>query len=105
MAIISHRECHLVQSTNEDINRLVEEVATFLKKKGIPEDYTVNVYKDAVGCCGYMPLGVAVEIKGPEDQPIKDLDLMIYSKIIEICERENIEHHECKPIEVLKLDR
>ncbi len=101
MPLISHRECHLVTLKNEELNKFVEEIDNFLKEKGIPEDYTIKVFKDAVGCCGYMPIGVTVEIDGPENQPIKNLDMMIYSKIIEICERENIEYHECKPMEVI----
>ncbi|MFQ6065438.1 MAG: hypothetical protein ACE5L6_08185 [Candidatus Bathyarchaeia archaeon] len=102
MTMISHRECHLVEVKNEDLNRFVEEIKAFLEREKIPQDYTVNVYKDAVACCGYFPIGVFVEIQGPEKQPIEDLDLKIYAKIIEICEREGIEYHECKPLEVLK---
>jgi len=102
MALISHRECHLIGVKSEDLNRFVEEIKIFLKEKKIPEDYVINVYKDAVACCGYYPIGVAVEIQGPKRQPIDDLDLQIYSKIIEICEREGIEYHECKPLEVLR---
>jgi len=105
MTQISHRGCHLVGVKNEDLNRFVEEIKTFLEKERIPEDYVVNVYKDAVVCCGYFPIGVAIEIEGPKKQPIEDLDLMIYSKIIEICEREGIEYHECKPLESLQLKR
>ncbi len=101
MTLISHRECHIVGIRNDDLNRFVEEVKTFLKKERIPEDYAINVYKDAVACCGYFPIGVSVEVEGPEKQPIEGLDLMIYAKIIEVCEREGFEHHECKPLEVL----
>lgn len=102
MAFISRRECHLILSKNEEINRFVEEIKTHLEKGKIPEDYVINVYKDAVTCCGYFPIGLFVEIQGPKKQPIIDLDLKIYAKIIEICEREGIEHHEVKPLEVLR---
>jgi hypothetical protein len=104
MAIISQRECHLINVKNEDLNRFVEEIKTFLESGKIPENYAINVYKDAVACCGYFPLGVAVEIQGPKKQPIADLDMKIYSKIIEICEREGIEYHECTPLESLRID-
>lgn len=105
MSIISHRACHLVGSSNEDINKFVAEMQNFLNEKKVPEDYAINVYKDAVACCGYMPMGVTVEITGPKDQQIQNLDSMIYSKIIELCEREKIEHHECSPLETLDLDK
>ncbi len=101
MPLTSHRECHLIGVKNEDLNRFVEEVKTYLEEGKIPEDYVINVYKDAVACCGYFPIGVTVEIQGPEKQSIEDLDLKMYSKIIEICEREGIEHHECEPLEII----
>jgi hypothetical protein len=103
MAIISQRECHLINVKNEDLNRFVAEIKTFLESEKIPENYIINVYKDAVACCGYFPLGVSVEIMGPKTQPIEDLDLKIYSKIIEICERERVEYHECTPLETLSI--
>ncbi len=102
MALISHRECHLIGVKNEDLNRFVEEIKTFLEEEKMPEDYVINVYKDAVACCGYYPIGVAVEIQGPKKQLIEDMDLKMYSKIIEICEREGIEYHECNPLEVAR---
>jgi len=104
MTLISHRECHLIGVKNEDLNRFVEEIKTFLEEGKIPEGYVINVYKDAVACCGYLPIGVTVETEGPKKQPIEDLDLKIYSKIIEICEREDIEYHECTPLEVARAN-
>jgi hypothetical protein len=88
--------------TDEDLNRLIEEIKSFLVEEKIPETYTVNVYKDQVTCCGYMPIGVAVEIEGPKEQPIKNLDEKILGKIKEICGRERIEYHECSPVEILQ---
>ncbi len=101
-SLISHRACHLAGTKNEDINRFVEEIKFFLEEAKIPENYTVDVYKDQVTCCGVFPIGVAIEIEGPKKQAIEDLDLKIYAKIIEICEREGIEHHECEPLEILE---
>lgn len=101
MALISQRSCHLIGLENDEINWFVKQVKTFLEQERIPEEYAVNVYKDAVACCGFFPIGVAVEIQGPKEQIIKDLDFMIYSKIIEICEREGIETHECDPLEII----
>lgn len=102
MTLISHRECHLIELKNpQDIDEVVEEIKTFLKEEENPEGYTIDVYKDAAACCGYFPIGVAIEIEGAEKQPIENLDVKIYSKIIEICEREGIEHHKCEPLEVV----
>lgn len=103
MDLISRRECHLIEAKNEDLNRFVEEIKSFLVEQvgKIPKEYVVDVYKNAVACCGYFPIGVTVEIKAPKSEPIKELDLMIYSKIIDICEREGIEHHECGSLEII----
>lgn len=101
MSKISQRACHLVGIKDEDLNRFVHEVQSFLLKANIPEDYKINVYKDQITCCGHMPVGVAVEIEGPKEQPIKNLDQRLFAKIIEICEREGIESHVCDPLEIL----
>jgi len=66
------------------LNRFVEEIKTYLEEGKIPEGYVIKVYKDAVACCGYFPIGMFVEIEGPKKQPIEDLDLKMYAKIIEI---------------------
>jgi hypothetical protein len=87
---------------DEDLNRIVEEIESFLAQAKIPETYTVNVYKDQVTCCGHIPIGVVIEIEGPKEQPIKDLHEKIYGKIKEICGRERVEYHECSPVETLQ---
>ena len=99
--LISQRSCHLPYLKSEDLDRIVVEIKSFAEAV-MPEAYTANVYKDHVTCCGYLPIGVAVEIEGPNKQIIKSLDEKLYAKIIEICEREGIETHECNPLEVLK---
>lgn len=99
--MISHRACY-IGVKNEDLNKIVKEIKAFLAEAGIPDTYTVNVYKDQVTCCGHFPIGVAVEIQGPKEQPIKNLDEKIVGKIQEICGRERVKYHECTPIEILQ---
>lgn len=107
MNIISHRECRLFKVTNEDLNRFLKEIKQFLKKEGIPEDYSIILHEDEITCCGLGSLReVAVEIQGPAKQPRENLDMKIYSKILEICERKSIEYHECNPpkfLDTLKM--
>ncbi len=102
MSLISHRACHLIEVNDESLERMIEEIKAFLVETKIPETYKVNVYKDQVTCCGHMPIGVAIEIEGPKQQPIKDLDEKILGKIKEICGREHIKYHECSPMEILQ---
>lgn len=98
---IGRREFYLLDLKYDELDEFVEEVKSFIANENIPKDYTVDVYKDQVACCGILPIGIAIEIEGPEEKPIKDLDIMMYSKIIEICERKGTEYHEYKLLEVL----
>ncbi len=99
--LIGHREFMLIDQTYEGIGKFVNEIGSYAKKMKIPEDFKVDVYKDQVVCCGIFPLGVIIDISGPGDHVIKDLDKMVYSKVIEICERDCIELHEAKPLEII----
>ena len=42
---------------------------------------------------GLQAVCVIVEIKKPEEEKIRRLDLKVASKILEICEKEGIGHH------------
>ncbi|MFX0203983.1 MAG: hypothetical protein ACFFCW_48415 [Candidatus Hodarchaeota archaeon] len=88
------RSCHLTDLESEDLDRIVDEIKSFAEA-AMPEAYTANVYKDHVTCSGDLPIGITIEIEGPNEQTIKRLDEKLYAKIIEICEREGIESHEC----------
>ncbi len=100
-SVISHRACY-IGVKNEDLDKIVEEIKSFVREAEVPETYKVNVYKDQVTCCGHFPIGVAVEIEGPREQPIKDLDEKILGKIKEICGREQVKYHDCTPVEILQ---
>lgn len=103
ISFITHRVCHRLGAKDEDLNRIVSEIISFLVEAKIPETYTVNVYKDQVTSWGHIPIGVVVEIEGPKEQPIKNLHEKIYSKIKEICGRERVEYHECSPVETFNV--
>ncbi len=91
-----------MEVTDEQLDRIVEELKAFLTEAKIPETYKVNVYKDQVTCCGHLPIGVSVEIQAPRLQSIKDVDETILCKIMEICGREDIRYHECSPMEIVE---
>lgn len=94
------REFHL-DLKYEELDEFFKEVKSSIANKNIPKEYIVSVHKDQAVCCGIFPIGVAIEIEGSEDKLIKELDIMTYSKIIEICEKKGIEYHESQPPEVL----
>lgn len=101
MGAMSRRECHLYESSNDEITNCLEELRLFLKKR-VPEGYTVDVFKDEVVCCGYMSLGIVVEITGLERQLIEKLDSMICSRIVKICEREKISSYEFEQLDIIE---
>lgn len=101
MSLITRRSCHIIGLNDEKLNGLVDEIKAFLTETGIPETYSIDVYKDQVTCCGHFPIGVAFEIEGPKMQSIKGIDGKILGKIKEICEREHVEYHECSSADVL----
>jgi len=68
---------------------------------GIPPGYDINVYKNVYACCGVAGLGIIIEVTGPEEKKIKAIDLKAASKIIEICEKEGLEHHTLESMEVV----
>ena len=41
-----------------------------------------------------------IEIVGPEEEEIRRMDLKAISKILEICEKEGIEHHNFEPLDI-----
>jgi len=102
MSIISHRACDIIGVNDDKIERFVMEVKDYLVEAGIPDTYSVNIYKDEITCCGHIPIGIAVEIEGPKIQPIKNLDEKILGKIKEICGREHVDYYECSPVEILQ---
>ncbi len=94
------REFHL-DMKYEELDEFFKEVKSSIANENIPKDYTVSVHKDQVVCCGIFPIGVAIEIEGLEDKLLKELDIMTYSKIIEFCEKRDVEYHEAQPLDVL----
>lgn len=101
MSQVSRRECLITGLKSEEIDLVVNDLKAFLKEERLPEGYAASVYKDSVSCCGIFPLGIAIEIEGPEKHEIENLDKRLYAKILEICERRGIEHHKCEPVKII----
>jgi len=107
MALISRRICHVFGVNDEELTSIVKQLNAFLEAQGVPENCFVDVYKDKTACCGYFATGVAVEIQAPEKLSLDDLNRKLADKFIEICDKQNIEHHcdcdqtSCDPVEVI----
>jgi hypothetical protein len=99
--LIGRREFSLLNSEYEEITDIEDEMRKYIDTNQIPLDCKVNVYRDQVTCCGIFTMGIAFEYECPDENILKELDLMIYSKILEICERQNIVHHEPSSLNIL----
>jgi hypothetical protein len=100
MSKVSLRECYFIKATGANIDYLIEKVKSAIKEASIPPKYHINIYKNVYACCGVSGSGIIVEIRGPEEEKIRKIDLKAVSKILEICEKEGIEHHSFEPLEI-----
>jgi len=100
MSKVSLRECYFIKSTGANIDYLIQKVKSAIEEEGVPPKYHINIYKNVYACCGVSGSGIIVEIRGPEEEKIRKIDLKAVSKILEICEKEGIEHHAFEPLEI-----
>ncbi len=97
---IARREFRLDLNFKE-LDEFFNDVQSSVMNEIFPKDYVVNILKDQIACCGVYSLGIAFEIEGPDKQGIKDLDLKVYSKVIENFERKGIEYHEPTSLDII----
>jgi hypothetical protein len=95
---IGFRECHFIKVDN--IDTLINELKSSAEQFSIPKEYDVRIYKSVYGCCGVSNSNLIVEIIGPDEKEIKNIDLKVMSKLIEICQKKGLEYHACEPMEV-----
>jgi len=101
MSKIGRREYHFVKIKSANVDELVSEIRSATGKMNLPEGYSVRIFKDPIVCCGVFPNEVTVEISGSKETAIKDLDKIIVSKIIKVCEENNLEHHSLGPLDIV----
>lgn len=101
MLMLNRRECLMMSVRDKDLDAIIDEITTSLRETKIPEGYMVKVYKDTAACCAPIPVGIIVEIEGLEEKTIKELDLKIHAKIVEICEKIGIEYPEHKQFNIV----
>jgi len=89
---LGRREYFLFNVTDKNIESLIDEIKSTINP---PREYNVNVYPGKYG------VNVVVEISGPETRKIKNIDLEISSKVLEICEKRSIECHMMERLEIL----
>jgi len=90
------REVHFINATHpSQVDFLIDAVKRTVEEMKLPPDYDVRIYKNVYTCCGVGGLGLIVEVLGPEQQKIKEIDARAVAKIMEFCEKEGLEigHH------------
>jgi len=100
MSKVSCREVYFIKASGPNVEYLVNKVKAAIEEVGVPPKYHINVYKNVYACCGVSGTGLIVEVAGPSEKGIKSIDLKAVSKILELCEKEKIEHHHFEPLEI-----
>jgi len=97
---MSCRECYFVDVSCKNIDNLIERVKPAVMEMCVPSEYDIKVYKNVYACCGVGGIGVIIEVTGPEEK-IRAADLKAVSKVVEICEKEGLEHHTLEALEII----
>jgi hypothetical protein len=98
MPKIGFRECHFIKIS--DIDALIEELKTKTETLNLPKDYDLRIYKSVYGCCGTSSNNIIVEIIGTDEKQIKDIDLKVMGKLMDICQQKGLEYHACDKMEI-----
>jgi hypothetical protein len=98
---IGRRDFGLLDLNYDQLDAFVKEVHAFSTRLNISEDSKITVNKDQVVCCGIFPIGISIDIEAPTKSAIKELDVMMYAKVLEICERDDISFHDSEPLKIL----
>ncbi|MEM2092933.1 MAG: hypothetical protein QW056_06730 [Candidatus Bathyarchaeia archaeon] len=91
--MLKRRDFPLIGLKNGDVDQLVEEIKACLMNERIPEGCHVKVYKYSVSCCAFIPLGISIEIEGCNEQVIRDLDIIINTKVMEVFEKKGLKFY------------
>jgi hypothetical protein len=100
MTKVSCRECYFIKASGPSLDYIIEKAKRAVEEIGVPPKYHINLYKNVYACCGVSGTGLILEVTGPSEQKIKSLDLKAVAKILELCEKEKIEHHSFEPLEI-----
>ena len=97
MSKIACREIYFVDATrSRSIDFLIDKVKEAVEKLELPQEYDVRIYKNIYSCCGGVGgLSIIIEVAGPKEEKIREVDLRAISKILEHCEKEgcDVGHH------------
>jgi hypothetical protein len=96
MSKMACREIYFVDATrSRSIDFLIDKVKEAVEKLELSQEYDVRIYKNIYSCCGVGGLSIIIEVVGPKEEKIREIDLRAISKILEHCEKEgcDVGHH------------
>jgi hypothetical protein len=100
--LLGRRKFSLLDLDYDSLTAFVKEVDAFSERIHELGSCRIAVTKDVVVCCGMFPIGVMIDFECASESNMKQLDTMMYSKVMQICESEDITFHESAPLEILK---
>ena len=90
MSKLGRRELFFFHITDRNIASIIDVIKSTMNSY----KHTIDVYSGKYG------VNVIIEIIGPDEEQIKQIDFELSAKVIEICEKRNIGVHLIQPIKI-----
>ena len=87
---LGRRELFFFNITDRNIESVIDEIKSTLTS----HEYTIDVYSGKYG------VNVIIEVSGPDEERIRQIDFELSAKVLEICEKRNIGVHLIEPIQI-----
>lgn len=98
------REVHFISAAKpSQVDFLIDKLKEAVEEMKLPPEYNVRIYRNVYACCGIGGLGLIVEVVGPDEEKIKEIDTKTLSKVMEFCEKEGLDlgHHNVEKHETI----
>ena len=90
MSKLGRRELFFFNITDRNIEAIIDIIKS-----------TMTTYKYSLDVSsGNYGVNVIIEVSGPDEERIKQIDFELSAKVLEICEKRNIGVHLIQPIEI-----
>ena len=92
MSKLGRRELFFFRITDRNIESLTDIIKSTVT---LPSEYTLDVYLGKYG------INTIIEVSGPDEERIRQIDFKLSAKVLEICEKRNIRVHLIEPMEII----
>lgn len=92
MSKLGRREFFFFHITDRNIDSLIDIIKSTVT---LPREYTLDVYPGKYG------VNAILEISGPDEERIKQIDFELSAKVLEICEKRNLGVHLIERLEII----